>query len=171
MKPAHGITVVRNGSMIDGTGAAPVADATVIANNGMIDYAGPSAGAPEIPPDAKIIDANSGTILPGLVEAHYHATYFNVSDLQDLDIRFPVEYVTIRAVKNAKTAFEAGYTAARSGGSLFNIDVWLKQAIEEDMIAGPSPLCGRTRDLRRRGPDGLEPRLPQDRHGRLGSAH
>ena len=137
MKLAHGITVIRNGLMIDGTGAAPLADATLIANNGLIDYAGPSAGAPATPPEAKIIDANSGTILPGLVEAHYHPTYFNVRDLQDLDIRFPVEYVTIRAVKNAKTAIEAGYTAARSGGSLFNIDFWLKKAIEEDMTPGP----------------------------------
>ncbi len=137
MKLAHGWTLIRNGQLVDGTGAAPLPDAAVVVRDGKIAYAGLAADAPAVPPDATIIDAQGGTILPGLVEAHFHATYFNVSDLQDLDIRFPVEYVTIRAVKNVQTALESGYTAARSGGSLFNIDVWLKRAIEEDMIPGP----------------------------------
>src|SRR4029078_3518220 len=37
----------------------------------------------------------------------------------------------------ARLALECGYTAARSGGSLFNIDVWLKKAIEDDVTPGP----------------------------------
>ncbi|MFO0882691.1 MAG: amidohydrolase family protein [Pirellulales bacterium] len=32
---------------------------------------------------------------------------------------------------------ECGYTAARSGGSLFNIDVWLKKGIENGVCDGP----------------------------------
>jgi imidazolonepropionase-like amidohydrolase len=75
--------------------------------------------------------------MPGLVEAHFHATYFDVAALEDLDIKYPVEYVTLLAARNAKLALECGYTAARSGGSLFNIDVWLKKAIEEDLVLGP----------------------------------
>ena len=75
--------------------------------------------------------------MPGLVEAHFHATYFNVAELADLDIKYPVEFVTILAACNAKLALECGYTAARSGGSLHNIDVWLKKAIEDDLIPGP----------------------------------
>src|ERR687894_43431 len=89
-----------------------------------------AAGAPEVPPDVRRIDARGGTILPGLVEAHFHATYFNVAQLEDLDIKYPVEYVTLLAAANAKLALECGYTSARSGGSLFNIDVWLRKAIE-----------------------------------------
>jgi imidazolonepropionase-like amidohydrolase len=75
--------------------------------------------------------------LPGLVEAHFHPTYFNVAALEDLDIKYPVEYVTLLAACNAKLALECGYTAARSGGSLFNIDHWLKKALENDMLPGP----------------------------------
>ena len=75
--------------------------------------------------------------MPGLVEAHFHSTYFNVAALEDLDIKYPVEYVTILAATNAKLALECGYTAARSGGSLFNIDHWLKKGIEADLIPGP----------------------------------
>ena len=137
MKTASGISVIRNGQIIDGTGAAPVADGVVVIDDGRLSYVGPAAGAPAVADDASIIDARGGTIMPGLVEAHWHPTYFNVAALEDLDIKYPVEYVTLLASCNARLALECGYTSARSGGSLFNIDVWLKKAIANDLIPGP----------------------------------
>lgn len=137
MKTAQGTTVIRNGQLIDGTGAAPTREAVVVIEDGRIAYAGPAAAAPPANPEARVIDARGGTIMPGLVEAHFHPTYFNVAALEDLDIKYPVEYVTLLAACNAKLALECGYTAARSGGSLFNIDVWLKKAIENDLVPGP----------------------------------
>ncbi|WP_422928658.1 amidohydrolase family protein [Singulisphaera sp. PoT] len=137
MKNAPGTTLIGNGQIFDGTGKAPVPDGVVVVKDGLIAYAGPALGAPEVPPDARRIDAKGGTILPGLVEAHFHPTYFNVAELADLDIKYPVEYVTLLAACNAKLALECGYTSARSGGSLHNIDVWLKKAIENDLIPGP----------------------------------
>ena len=137
MKTARGTTLIDRGQLVDGTGAAPIQGAAVLIRDGRISYAGPAAGAPPVGPDATHIDARGGTIMPGLVEAHFHPTYFNVANLEDLDIKYPVEYVTLLAATNARLALECGYTAARSGGSLFNIDHWLKKAIEEDMVAGP----------------------------------
>ena len=137
MKTARGTTLITNGQMVDGNGGPAVPDAAVVVVDGRIAYAGPVAGAPELPPDVDRIDARGGTILPGLVEAHFHPTYFNVAELADLDVKYPVEYVTLLAAANARLALECGYTAARSGGSLHNIDVWLKKAIEEDLYPGP----------------------------------
>lgn len=136
MKLQQGTTLISNGRLIDGTGAPPVPDAAVIVTDGLITYAGPAHEAPPCP-GARTLDARGGTILPGLVEAHIHLTYFNVTELQDLDIKYPVEYVTLQSAVNARTALECGYTSARSGGCLHNIDVWMKKAIEEDMIPGP----------------------------------
>src|SRR5436305_13250642 len=105
--------------------------------------------------------------MPGLVESHFHPTYFNVAELQDLDIKYPVEYVTLLAAANARLALECGYTAARSGGSLFNIDVWLKKALENALGPGPRlaasgrEICGVgglmdwTPDYRKIGMEGL----------------
>ena len=167
MQTHSGTLVVRNGQLIDGNGGAPVTNAIVFAVNGRITWVGPAAQAPPIPPDATIIDAAGGSILPGLVEAHFHPTYFNVAALEDLDIKYPVEYVTLLAAANARLALECGYTSARSGGSLFNIDVWLKQAIENDICPGPRlaasgrEICGVgglmdwNPDFRRIGMDGL----------------
>ncbi len=137
MKLHTGTLVISNGQLIDGNGGPPVPNATVVVRDGRITFAGPASQAPPQDPTARTIDAKGGTILPGLVEAHFHPTYFNVAALEDLDIKYPVEYVTLLAAANAKLALECGYTAARSGGSLFNIDVWLKKAIESDIALGP----------------------------------
>ncbi len=137
MQAASGLTVIRNGQLFDGTGAPPILNAALVIENGRIRYAGPAAAAPAVPPGTPTIDARGGTIMPGLVEAHFHPTYFNVAALEDLDIKYPVEYVTLLAAANARLALECGYTAARSGGSLFNIDVWLKKGIENGIALGP----------------------------------
>lgn len=142
MRSGTGCTLIRNGQLVDGNGTPPVPDAALLIEDGRIAYAGPIAGLAaaghlrDREPD-QTIDARGGTILPGLVEAHFHPTYFNVAALEDLDIKYPVEYVTLLAACNAKLALECGYTSARSGGSLFNIDFWLKKAIEEDQMPGP----------------------------------
>lgn len=137
MKLAAGATRIVNGQLVIGTGAPPIPDAVVSLRDGRITYAGPAVDAPAGASDEQTIDARGGTIMPGLVEAHFHATYFNIAALEDLDIKYPVEYVSLLASVNAKLALECGYTAARSGGCLFNVDFWLKKAIEEDLIPGP----------------------------------
>ena len=137
MKLAQGTTVISNGQLIPGTGARPTPNAALVIRDGRIVYVGSAASMPPQPPDAKRIDAKGGTIMPGLVEAHFHPTYCNVNSIEDLDIKYPVEYVTLLAATNAKLALASGYTSARSGGSLFNIGVWLKKAIENDLVPGP----------------------------------
>ena len=166
MKLATGSTLITNGTMLDGNGGPPVRDAALVIRDGLIAFAGPARVAQPIA-DATRIDARGGTIMPGLVEAHFHPTYFNVAALEDLDIKYPVEYVTLLAAANCKLALECGYTAARSGGSLFNIDVWLKKAIENDLCPGPRfaasgrEICGVgglmdwNPDFRKIGMDGL----------------
>lgn len=167
MKTAKGVVAITNGTLVDGTGKPPVPNAIVITRDGRIEYAGSVQEAPPLPADATKIDANGGTIMPGLVEAHFHPTYFDVAALEDLDIKYPVEYVTLLASANAKLALECGYTAARSGGSLFNIDVWLKKALENDVAQGPRlaasgrEICGAgglmdwNPDFRKLGMEGL----------------
>ena len=167
MKTAEGYLVIENGQVIDGTGAEPVTNGVIHSLDGLITYVGGSENAPPVPPAASTVDAQGGSILPGLVEAHFHPTYFNVAELEDLDIKYPVEYVTILASVNAQLALESGYTAARSGGSLFNIDVWMKKGIENDLIPGPRlsasgrEICGVgglmdwNPDFRRIGMEGL----------------
>lgn len=137
MKLEPGTTCITNGTLVDGTGGAPVPDGCLLIEDGRITYAGPAGEAPDVSESVRRIDARGGTIMPGLVEAHFHATYFNIRTLEDLDIKYPVEYVSLLAAVNCRLALECGYTAARSGGCLFNVDVWLRTAIDNDLIPGP----------------------------------
>ena len=137
MKSASGRLRIIGGMVFDGTGKDPVQGTEVRLRDGLIEAVGLASELPPLDPEVPVFDATGCTVLPGLVEAHFHSTYFNVAALEDLDIKYPVEYITLLSSSNARLALECGYTAARSGGSLHNIDVWLKKAIEEDVVPGP----------------------------------
>ncbi|MFT8550911.1 amidohydrolase family protein [Acetobacter okinawensis] len=55
--------------IIDGTGAAPIEDGTVVMQDGVIVTAGRDV---PLPPHARIIDRSGMTVLPGLVSDHSH---------------------------------------------------------------------------------------------------
>ncbi len=68
-----GVLAIVNGTLIDGTGADPVPNAYVIVRDGRVAEMG--TGQPlALPPDATVIDAKGGSILPGLGDAHVHIT-------------------------------------------------------------------------------------------------
>src|SRR5215211_9514852 len=57
--------------VIDGTGAAPLEDQTVVIGGGKIQAVGPSAAA-RPPAGARVLDLAGHTVLPGLVGMHNH---------------------------------------------------------------------------------------------------
>jgi enamidase len=65
---------IRNGTLIDGTGAEPITDAVVVIEGERIVAAGREADI-AIPSGAQVIDAQGGTILPGLIDSHVHSTW------------------------------------------------------------------------------------------------
>ena len=69
-----------NGLLIDGTGADAIADGAVVIQDGRILAAGPHSQV-MVPSNAKIIDAQGGTILPGFINAHVHDA-FSISKLK-----------------------------------------------------------------------------------------
>jgi imidazolonepropionase-like amidohydrolase len=69
-----------NGTLIDGTGAPPLADAAVVVRGDRIVDVGPRS-AVNITADAKVVDVGGGAILPGFINAHVHEA-FDASRLQ-----------------------------------------------------------------------------------------
>ena len=65
------VTAIVGARLIDGTGRAPVDNSVVIVNGDRIIAAGPRASV-QIPPGATAVDAAGKTLIPGLVDAHYH---------------------------------------------------------------------------------------------------
>ena len=64
--------MVRNGTVVDGTGAGPRPDWALVLRDGRIDWTGPAAEVPEISEPHRVVDAVGGTILPGFVDTHVH---------------------------------------------------------------------------------------------------
>ena len=65
------IRVLTGATVIDGTGAAPVADTVIVIDGERIAAAGPRQGL-SWPGDAEIVDVRGKTIIPGLIDAHDH---------------------------------------------------------------------------------------------------
>ncbi len=65
------VTAIAGATVIDGTGAAPVADATVVLADGRVRSVAPSARE-EIPQGATVIDAAGRYVIPGLMDANVH---------------------------------------------------------------------------------------------------
>ena len=62
---------VTNGTLIDGTGADPVADSVVVIRDGCVETVGKGVDT-KIPGEAEIIDATGKTVMPGIIEGHAH---------------------------------------------------------------------------------------------------
>ncbi|MFC4872361.1 amidohydrolase family protein [Negadavirga shengliensis] len=65
-------TILRNCTLIDGTGNPPVQEAVVALAGDRIAYAGPISDAPRAPADADVIDLSGKFVIPGLIDMHAH---------------------------------------------------------------------------------------------------
>src|SRR5438132_8757998 len=70
-EPLVALTHVR---VVDGTGAAPAEDQTVVIANGKIQAVG-RFGVVQVPAGARAMDLAGHTVIPGLVGLHDHSYY------------------------------------------------------------------------------------------------
>lgn len=117
------------GTLIDGTGAAPVPDAEVGIRGDRIVYVGPRrADAP-----GREIDVRGRWILPGFIDAHVHLVMSTSVDAERQRLWFPEEAV-IAAVGNLRATLEAGVTTARD---LSGLTPGYRSAIASGAVLGP----------------------------------
>ena len=73
--PAGTRTAIVGGTLIDGNGGAPIADAVVLIDGARITAAGPRTAVP-IPSEARQIDARGRWIVPGLIDTNVHLSLY-----------------------------------------------------------------------------------------------
>ena len=121
--------------VIDGTGAAPATDQTVIIENGMIRELGPASRV-AVPGNAKILDLTGRSVIPGLVGMHDHMFYPTTAAggpsegapalYAEMGFSFPRLYLA------------GGVTSIRTAGSLEPYtDLALKKMIDTGKMPGP----------------------------------
>lgn len=65
------VTVLTHATVIDGTGAEPQKDVTIVMENGRIRDTGPSSKVP-VPAGAAVVDLKGKFVAPGIINAHGH---------------------------------------------------------------------------------------------------
>jgi imidazolonepropionase-like amidohydrolase len=113
--PEHsGAFAISGATLVDATGAAPIADSVVIVRNGRIGAAGPRSQV-AIPPNMTVVDAKGQTLLPGLWEMHTHFS----------------------GVEFGPALLAAGITTARDCGGEFDYLVAQRDAVEKGVAVSP----------------------------------
>jgi imidazolonepropionase-like amidohydrolase len=104
--------VVRNGTVIDGTGAEPIPNGLVAIKDGRITAVGPESEF-AIPDGVQVLDAQGGTIMPGLIDAHNHT--LDKFFVRDGELTPDVNLAELT------TSLQEGLTAFRDTGSPFGV--------------------------------------------------
>ena len=125
--------VLKNGRLIDGTGASPVDGATIVIRDSRI-AAVTTRSESDFPADAEIIDVAGLTILPGLIDCHDHMANHRYDLAHRWRIDEPQSTRHLRTAAVLKNTLAAGYTTIRDAAGC---DAGFKRAIEEGLIAGP----------------------------------
>ncbi|MCE7859857.1 MAG: amidohydrolase family protein, partial [Chloroflexi bacterium CFX2] len=124
--------LIRNGTLIDGTGKAPLADAAVLVKDNLILDVGQGRNIRQPDTEVTEIDAGGGYILPGMIDTHVHVMLEGVNIARDMVTPFSMRFYN--SVKYLKNTIDAGITSVRDAGGA---DAGVKQAVESGVIVGP----------------------------------
>ena len=127
--PVIALTHVR---VIDGTGAAPRENQTLIISNGKV-AAISAADSAHVPDGAKVLDRSGYTVMPGLVGMHDHLFY-----TAEVHRDNPGALVTEVAFSAPRLYLALGVTTMRTTGSVEPYaDLYLKKHIDANQVPGP----------------------------------
>lgn len=122
--------VLSNANLFDGVASSARAGVSVLVEGNRIKSI--VSGTPSAPEGAQVIDCRGGTVMPGLIDAHWHAMFaaLPVTVLLNGDIG----YIHLAAGDQAERTLMRGFTTIRDlGGPIFAF----KQAIDDRLVAGP----------------------------------
>ena len=125
------MTIVFEGCRVfDGVSAEPRENATVVVENGRIKEV--ADGAVRAPADAERVACAGRTLMPGLIDAHFHALLveIDVPSIEDM----PASLLYQHARHSLEGALRRGFTTVRDAGGA---DLGLAMAVERGLIAGP----------------------------------
>ncbi len=111
--------------LVDGTGAAPKKDQTIVIKDGEIAAVGQSSQV-SIPEDADVLDLKGHTVIPGIVGLHDHTFYTTNRREAQMNTSSPRLYLA------------SGVTTIRTTGSFSPYsEINMKRSIEDGESVGP----------------------------------
>lgn len=147
--------LICNGILVDGTDRDPIARGAVLVEGTRIVAAGPE-GAVTAPANARVIDAENGTIIPGLINLHSHISRRHLRaaapgvSSRERKARLGAEphyYQVLHSARNVLDELRAGVTTIVDYGMAGFTAIALRRAIDENLVPGPrlrvagNPIC------------------------------
>jgi len=122
--------------LIDGTDAPPLDNAVIVIQDGRFLSVGPASGI-AVPDGARVIDAAGRTVVPGLIDAHFHMNYPNTR-AQPFVLNESV--VSFRAAWHLRRHLLGGITTVMDAGAYHEVGFMAKHAFEEGLLLGSRPI-------------------------------
>ena len=145
--------LIKNITLIDGTGRAPVNDAIIQIRDGKIVYAGSASGSPDTN-EAVALNLHGLFVLPGLIDAHVH-----LSGSGEVDSQFHADdgAMVLKILSNAQKNLAAGITSVRDLGGWNELEFVVRDWVRRGEFAGPRMcLAGRFISITESGADYYE---------------
>jgi len=134
---------IRNGVLIDGTGAQPVVGTDVIIDGDAITAIGPTGTIDDrVPVGATIIDASGSTIMPGLIDAHCHITFDDVQSNDELFFHRPATTAAMVTLFNLPKLLLAGVTSIMDPDTVMGIGPEIRAVVDSGAFPGPRIATG-----------------------------
>ena len=129
--------LIKNGTLIDGSGCDPVPNTLVVVEGNRIAHVGPADGSlrPESPDDT-VIDAAGKFILPGLIDARCHIS-LHQGAMPSVKYTSSAEFCTLWAAHAIGRVLRAGVTSIAVPGGKWFTDVTVREAVEGGLLEGP----------------------------------
>lgn len=126
------ITIIKNGSLIDGNGGELVLHAAIAIEDEKIVFVGQEKDLPKFDGDVSYMDASGGFILPGFIDTHVHLMLEYEPVEKRLSTPFSLNF--FKATEYMRNTINAGITSVRDCGGT---DAGVKQAVERGYVVGP----------------------------------
>jgi imidazolonepropionase-like amidohydrolase len=141
MSAAPKTLVIRNGTLIDGSGKAASRNDAIVIEGNRIKSVGalPPDVTPEDRRSVQVIDAAGQWIMPGLIDAHCHMSYgypMIKGEGKGKGTTRP-EFSTLKSARSAQKVLRAGVTSISVPGGTWFTDVGVRDAIRLGLMQGP----------------------------------
>jgi imidazolonepropionase-like amidohydrolase len=133
----NGPLALVGGTLIDGTGGAPIRDSVVLIRGQRIEKIGTTASLP-VPNGYEAVSTEGLTVLPGLWDLHVHLMYAGHPDTRHWFDTYTAQFERVIMPASAEQLLMAGVTSVRDLAAPPQPILAVKKRIASGEIAGPT---------------------------------